>query len=178
MTRITGHDQETEMNGRTEVDSSPTSRTGGVRQIAPPPDLLDRATLVDVDYQDCFILDLGSSLSARTAEQWARAVLEEAPAPMRSALVAGWKGLGLRLGPLTSEEHVLGWLVRANDPDRLLLCADGRLGITGELLFERQVATLRFATFVRLDNPGAHAVWAGVRPVHERMVRQLLSRVA
>lgn len=177
MTSITGYNQETEMNERTEVDSGATVRPDGVRQITPPPDLLDKTTLVDVDYQDCFLVDVGPSLSARTAEQWARTVLEEAPAPMRRALVTGWKGLGLRLGSLTSTEHVLGWLIRANDPDRVLLAADGRLGITGELLFERQPDTLRFATFARLDNPAAQAVWAGTRPVHERMVRRLLSRV-
>lgn len=176
MSRIIGLEREPEMSRGAEVDFGLTD-PGGVHQITPPLDLLDRTTLVDVDYQDCFIVDVGPALCVRTAEQWARAVLEEASTPTRRALVTGWKGLGLRLGPLSSDKHVLGWLVRVNDPDWVLLAADGRLGITGELLFERRHDTLRFATFVRLDNPAALAVWAGTRPVHEQVVRQLLTRV-
>lgn len=89
MTRITGRSQETEMSKRAEADSGATDRPGGVRQIKPLPDLLDKTTLVDLDYQDCFVVDVGPSISDRTAEQWARTVLEEAPAPMRGAMVAG-----------------------------------------------------------------------------------------
>ena len=159
------------------VADSSSTEPAGVRQIDPPPDLLDRTTLVDVHYQDCFIVDLGQALSARSAEQWARAVFEDAPASTRNTLVNGWPLLGLRLGPLTSDEHVLGWRIRANSPDQVLLFADGSPDMVAELLIERRRDTLRFASFIALLSPSAHEIWVDVAPRHERTVRELLDEM-
>ncbi len=161
-----------------DADADATRRSDGVRQTAPSADLLARSTLAHVDYQDTFVVDVGSAALDRTAEEWARTVFEGAAAPVRAALVTGWQALGLRLGRLSSDQHVLGWALRCNEPDSALLAANGSLGISGELLFERQPDTLMFATFVRLDYAAASTMWATDRPVHERVVPQVLSRVA
>lgn len=149
----------------------------GVRQVAPPLDLLDATTLVSADYQDCFIVDVGPSLSDRSAEQWARAIFEDAPAATRDRLVTGWPLLGLRLGPLASDEHVLGWRIASNRPDRVLLTADGSPEMLAELLVERVHGGLRFASFVALLSPAAREVWGEVGPRHERTVRELLTEL-
>ena len=61
----------------------------------------------------------------------------------------------------------------------LLLGADGRLGLSGELLFERVGDDqLRFATFVRLDNTVARHTWAAIEPRHVETVQDLLTRIA
>jgi hypothetical protein len=72
---------------------------------------------------------------------------------------------------------VLGWRVRERTPDAVLLGAAGRLGLSGELLLERDGDTLRFATFVQLDGRAARLAWAGTERVHDAVVRTLLARV-
>jgi hypothetical protein len=117
----------------------PTPRPVGVHQIAPPSDLVAKTTLSDVSHRDCFIVDIDPSVSDRSAEEWARAIFEDAPAPTRDRLTTGWPLLGLQLGPLTSDKHVLGWTILTNSPDQVLLFADGSSGIVAELLIERPV---------------------------------------
>jgi hypothetical protein len=140
-----------------------------VRQIAVPPSVRALSTLDRVDYADAFLLEDGAE---RTPEQWARAVLEEAPAAVRSSLLSGWTSIGLKVGG--SDGSILGWRLRRSTPDHVLLAADSRIGMPGELLFKRQERGLLFATFVEHGNPAARAVWAGVEPVHVRIVRRLL----
>ena len=72
---------------------------------------------------------------------------------------------------------MLGWRVRESTPDAVLLGAAGRLGLSGELLFERDGDALRFATFVRLDGRAARLAWAATERVHDSVVRSLLARV-
>jgi hypothetical protein len=63
------------------------------------------------DYDDCFTAPRAAT-DDRTPEQWARAVFEGAPPPVRWFLVNGFRyGLGLRFGPQPSPEHVLGWAI-------------------------------------------------------------------
>lgn len=70
-------------------------------------------TLADPDYSAGFEVSLGAQ--ERPPEQWARITFEDAPLALRWFVVLGWKTiLGLRLGPLRSPDHVLGW----EDPDR------------------------------------------------------------
>jgi hypothetical protein len=150
--------------------------TDGVHQIAVPRGARARCMLARIDYEDAFLVDTGPARN-RTAEQWARAILEGAPIAVRSALVSGWSASGLRLGSLSSEEFVLGWEVRRSTPDRVLLAARSRFGLPAELLVERRTRRLLFATFVQHENPVARALWAGVEPVHGPVVRHVLARV-
>jgi hypothetical protein len=140
-----------------------------VREIAPPPAARTLSTLARVDYADAFLV---SATSDRTAEDWARAVLDRAPAEARAALRRGWFALGLRLG--SARSGVLGWELRRNTPDVALLGARSRLGMPAEVLFKREPDGLLFATFVQHRNPLVRAVWAGVAPGHRRVVRRLL----
>jgi hypothetical protein len=94
----------------------------------------------------------------------------------RNALSRGWSALGLRLGSTQPDRFVLGWEVRRSTPDVALLGASGRLGLSGELLFERQQHTLLFATFVQLENRIARALWARIAPRHRQVVRDLLEQ--
>ena len=48
----------------------------------------------------------------RSPEQWARAVLEQAPLARRNARLL-WRLMGLRLGPPHSPDHVQGWRIAA-----------------------------------------------------------------
>lgn len=128
-----------------------------------------------VDYADAFVLSTQKHPDW-TAETWARAVLEGAPAATRAELTAGWAALGL---PATnSSASVLGWVIRHRTSERVLLGRDSRIGMPGELLFERRADGLLFATFVHHRTPATRAVWAAVRRTHVRTVLELLDRAA
>lgn len=139
--------------------------------IAVPPAARELCTLSRVDYEDAFLVEVGA-VGERTAEQWARAVLEDAAAAVRSTLLSGWSALGLKLE--RADGSMLGWRVRHSSPDFVLLGAGSRFGMPGELLFKREREALLFATFVQQDNPAARALWARVESVHVRIVRRIL----
>jgi hypothetical protein len=143
-----------------------------VRQVAVPAAVRALSTLDRVDYADAFRVEL-EDVRSRTAEEWARAVLEDAPLAVRGQLLSGWSSLGLRVG----RGSVLGWHVRSSTPDVLLLGAGSRIGMPGELLFKRERHGLLFATFVRQGNPVARALWGRVERVHVATVRGLLGAV-
>jgi hypothetical protein len=146
-----------------------------VRQTVLPPGTRELSTLARIDYQDAFLVGTGPAQD-RTAEQWAREVLEGAPLSTRRALARGWSGLGLRLGPAQSDRHVLGWEIRRNDPDAVLLGARGRLGLCGELIFQRSACSLLYATVVQLENRVARGLWAAIESRHRRVVQGLLEQ--
>jgi hypothetical protein len=148
---------------------------GAVRQVAVPPAVRALSTLARVDYEDAFLLGTDGPRS-RTGEQWARAILEGAPATTRGALGWTWLALGLHLGSTRDPRLVLGWEVRRSSPDFVLLAAGSRLGLEGEVLCKRQRHGVLAATFVQLRTPIARAVWAGVAPGHRQVVRHLLER--
>jgi hypothetical protein len=78
-----------------------------VRQITPPPDTRMASTLGRVDYEDAFIVDVGSA-RARSAEQWIRMIIEDAPVSIRAKLIPAWTMIGLKLRLVGSDESVLG----------------------------------------------------------------------
>ena len=144
-----------------------------MRPIALPRDARALTTLSRVDYVDACRAE-APALQDRTAEQWARAMLEDAPPDARRALRWVWKGLGLKLGSTGNERLVLGWEVRLSSPEVALLGADSLLGLRGEVLLKRQSELLLFATFIQFQNPVARAVWSRVAPGHRQTVRNLL----
>src|SRR5438270_244333 len=113
-----------------------TARRGRVQQVAPPAEARARSTLAHVDYEDCFVTDV-PRVRDRTAEEWARAALEEAPAALRRSLRSAWRTLGMRVGPERGDGFVLGWSVRRSEPDVVLLGGTSRLGMQAEPLLER-----------------------------------------
>jgi hypothetical protein len=146
-----------------------------VTQIPVPPTAKARSTLDRIDYADAWLVDLGS-VTERTAEEWARLVLEDAK--VSNSLLTGWSSLGLKLDRSGSAQTILGWTIRESTPDHVLLAAGGRLGLSGELLFERRESRLHFSTFVRLGHPAARGLWAAIEPAHVRIVRGILEDAA
>jgi Protein of unknown function (DUF2867) len=146
-----------------------------VRQIALPQDARALGTMSRIDYEDAFAV---TADVRRSAEEWVRAVLYDAPPRVRRRLWLGWTALGLKLGPPSSSDRVLGWKVKHSDPDFVLLAADSWLGFRGELLFRREPDRLLFATLVQQTNPAVRVLWAAITPRHQRVVRSLLSHAA
>jgi hypothetical protein len=143
-----------------------------VSQIEPPPQARALSTFSQIDYADAFLADV--AVGQRSAEQLARLVLEDAPVAVRRRLQSGWTAIGLKLGRASEEGSILGWEIRRNTRDHVLLGAGSRIGMPGELLFMRHRDALLFATFVQQHNLIARTVWAGVEPVHVPFVRELL----
>jgi len=153
---------------------------GPVRQISVPLCAPALSELARIDYADTFLVDVDVDVDAvgeRTAEQWAREVLEGAPASMRRSMRSGWAAIGLKLDGAPPERCVLGWSIRRSAPEFVLLGAESRIGMPSELLFKCERAALLFATFVQQDNPIARGVWAATEPVHVPFVRKLLGAV-
>jgi hypothetical protein len=105
----------------TATRKHPTSSPATVSQIPLPADAMALSTLSRADYVDAFLVE---SDVERTPEQWISAVLQDAPPSVRTRLVSGWTGLGLKLGSPSSPRHVLGWNVHRSDPGFVLLTAD------------------------------------------------------
>ena len=148
---------------------------GTVRQVPVPSSVRALSTLSNISYADAFVLETGPTHD-RTGEQWARAILERAPAATRAAAIAAWSALGLRLRSTRSDQLVLGWELRRSAADFALLAASSPVGLLAEVLFKRRRETLLFATLVELKNPGARALWAGVAPAHRQGARYLLAQ--
>ena len=146
-----------------------------VERIEVPASLRELAELATIDYEDAFLVEPWP-VPVPAAEA-ARAVLADAPAELRAALLAGWSSLGLRLGAGVGPQ-ILGWRLRRAEAGVAVLAADSPLGIEAELAFARDGEVLLYATLVRLDSEGARAAWAEVEPFHPPMVRRLLERAA
>lgn len=148
-------------------------RARRVCQVEVPQSVTALSTLPRIDYADTFFVDVDPTVE-RTAEQWAREILEGAPQATRTRLLAGWSSLGLVIGRGQSSDRVLGWQVLRRAPDVVLLGAESRIGMPAQLLITKDGETLVFATLVRFANPVVRALWAAVRPAHLRTVRELL----
>jgi hypothetical protein len=153
-----------------QVDSAPT-----VTQTSLPIDARTLSTLPRIDYEDAFMV---TGVVEHSPRQWARAVIDDAPARVRARLFMGWLALGLKLGPPWSSRRILGWRVARAEPGWLLLRADSWLGLRGELLFRREPHGLLFATLVQQTNPAARAAWGRITDTHQHVVRSLLTHAA
>jgi Protein of unknown function (DUF2867) len=153
---------------------------GSARQVTVLPATRALSALSRVDYADAFLVETDAAQD-RTAEQWARATLEGAAGAGRklwSALsTAGLLPRARSEGPAQPDRFVAGWELRRSTPNIALLGASARIGLSAELLFVRQERGLLWATFVQQQNPIARALWAGLAPVHRRVVRHLIERV-
>jgi len=142
----------------TGVPDDPAERKAAarVREIPLPASALSFSTLRRIDYTDAFLLDCPQA-QQRTGEEWARAMLEEAPAATRTMLRRGWFALGVRLGRTDDRRLVLGWAIRERSPDFALLAARSLFGIDAEVLVRREPGALLVATLMQLNNPLARA---------------------
>lgn len=118
---------------------------------------------------------LVSGTDARPAEHWARATFEGAPRVLRTLIVAGWTaGLGLRLGPRPSPDHVLGWRIVTAAPDLIILRVQSVVVGTAHLVLRVAGPQVVLASFVHYEKRPARVVWSIVAPLHERIVPYLL----
>jgi Protein of unknown function (DUF2867) len=157
------------------VPDRPIASPGHVRRITVPPSARALSTLARVDYADAFLVEV-DRVGDRTAEQWVRAIFDEAPTHLRLRLWSAWLALGFRLSTPDANGCVLGWSVRESTRNCVVLGSNSSIGMPAELLLMRHERRLLFDTFVEQDNPIARAVWASVQPVHTRAVPWVLQQ--
>ncbi|MGK5637850.1 DUF2867 domain-containing protein [Streptomyces sp. URMC 126] len=146
------------------------------RRIPVPQPLAERPEFAGAHYASAFAIPVEDP-RARTPEQWARAVFEDAPAPLRPVLRLGWTSvLGLRMGPATgSAGHVLGWRIAGSTPDSLTVDGhSGRFATYNVVLV--QDGRVVWSTAVRFKGRAAGPLWSAARPVHHIVVPFLLRR--
>jgi hypothetical protein len=150
-----------------------------VRRVAVPQQIAASFARSTADYAAAFAVTTEAA-SARTTVQWARAVFEAAPAPLRWFMVFGWtRILGLRLGPRPSDDHVLGWAIADSDvvPGSTALIATSRfMRACNTVTIEG--STVTWVTLVHYSNAAARPLWALARPIHHLTIRFLLGRAA
>lgn len=118
------------------VGCGSTPVTAEVRQVDVPSSARALSTLARVDYCDAFLFDVGST-HGESAEDLIREILERAPLAVRTQLLSGWSAIGLKVGN-TENGSVLGWEVRRTVPDHVVLGAESRIGMPGELLLKKE----------------------------------------
>jgi hypothetical protein len=129
------------------------------------------------DYNDSFAAPRAAT-DERTPEQWARAVFEDAPQPVRWFLVYGFRyGLGLRFGPRSSPEHVLGWAIVDRSPDSVTIESRSWF-LTSRLVFQTETARVTQSTYVRYDRRIAAILWPPVSILHRQIVPRILRHAA
>lgn len=149
-----------------------------VRRVAPRAEARRVAGVRAADYSDGFLLDI-AALDLRAAQRWARATFEEAPEPVLRFLLVSWRlGLGLRLGPLSSPDHVLGWVIERRTSNTVVLRTESRLLGTTRLVWQVDGTDLRFTTLITFRHPASRLLWAPVAPLHRFIVARLLARAA
>jgi hypothetical protein len=137
---------------------------GPVRAIDP---------LTDPDYTDSFEVDM-SGAKPRSPEQWARATFEDAPVAMRWFLLLGWRvGLGLRLGPLRSPDHVQGWHIADRATSSVILELQSWF-LNCHLVFWLDDTRLVFSSSIRYERKIGAVIWPPVSIIHRRAVAYLL----
>jgi hypothetical protein len=142
---------------------------------ARPADPHDPGVLTEPDYLDATEWPGGDP--ARTAEDWARAVFEGAPGPVRTVLRLGWRwGLQLRLGPFPAAGHILGWPILESGPDRLVLGVRSAVLGPCRLVVEVDPDRMLLSTAIRYGHRFSRPVWTVVGPVHRVVTRLLVTR--
>ncbi|MEV0248427.1 hypothetical protein AB0H76_17650 [Nocardia sp. NPDC050712] len=136
-------------------------------------EMLAFSTLADIGHSDAHLLRTDRSAD-HSAEQWARAILEDVPAEVRVTLERAWKVIALSLAPVGAAHTIAGWSIAHTGPDYVLLQAESTFDFEGQLLFRRSEKGVLLATFVQFHDPAARAVWDRSLPSHLRFVRSLL----
>ncbi|MCX5199848.1 hypothetical protein OOK31_39280 [Streptomyces sp. NBC_00249] len=152
-----------------------TERVDGLPAVVQEPripaEISELGTITDPDYADLFTIAAGGGWSA---EQWARAVFEDALEPRKGRLV--WGGLlGLRLARGRSAESVAGWRITGRGDGWLRMSADGRL-ISAQLIVLADGERASVATFIGYHNGLAAFGWPRLSGVHRGALPGLLRR--
>jgi hypothetical protein len=136
-----------------------------------PEDVRSLITLAEPDHVDLFTIETPSA-EDHSAEEWARAILEQAPVSRRNAR-ALWRLIGLRLGPPGSPDHVQGWTIAARG-DNWLRLETASWYLTAQAVCLVEPGQVSISLSLRYDRPPAALVWAGIAGPHQRAVPVML----
>ena len=145
----------------------------GAVGVGVPAEVARLGVLDAIDYADAFAVQTpgGHPVSAR---RWVDVITGEAPRWLRTLVRTLQEHvLGLRLAPVTSGAHPLGWAVLAHDAETVVLGVEGGL-LTPRLVLTSHGRQLVIATLVRYDHPAARPLWAVLAPIHRAVARRLL----
>jgi hypothetical protein len=152
-----------------------TEATRRVRRTAVTNDVA--ASDQAADFVCAYEVDIASG-DERSAELWAREAWEGASAPLQWFMLAGWRFvLGLRLGPRSSSEHILGWSITRRSPDETVCQLRSRF-LSASNIFRRVNGRLVWSTHVTYYRPIARVIWLPVSLLHRPIVRIALRRAA
>ena len=127
-------------------------------------------TLASPDYVDLFTATT-SGATDKSAEEWARAALEDTPAGRSAPFL--WRLLGLRLGPTPSPDHVQGWKIADRGEDWIRIETTSWF-MTAHAVVQVDDRHVSVALFVRYDRPIAGHIWSPVSVMHRRGVPVIL----
>jgi hypothetical protein len=133
------------------------------------------STFAEPDHVDLFTV-AAPGATDHSPEEWARAVLEQAPVSQRNAR-RFWRQLGLRLGPPDSPEHVQGWKIAARGDDWLRI-ETASWYLTAQAVVLVEPAQVSLSLSLRFDRPPASLVWALASGPHQRAVPVMLRQAA
>lgn len=155
-------------------ENIPVSASVGMRNIPEAVRRLD--TMARPAYADLFTATT-SRATDRSAEEWARAALEDSPSGRSAPFL--WRLLGLRLGPTHSPDHVQGWKI-ADRGENWIRVETSSWFMTAHGVVQSGDGQLSLALFVRYDRPIAALIWPAVSVLHRRgvpaMLRQAVRR--
>jgi hypothetical protein len=128
------------------------------------------------DYADEFEL---TPTEERTAEQWARATLEQGPDALQAFVMFGWRAiLRLRLGPKSSEDHVAGWPILVRSPEIVVLGVESGAVGHARLTFRSAPTIVSASSNVSFEHRTGRALWSVAGLLHRRILPYLLSHAA
>jgi hypothetical protein len=148
---------------------SAVSSLVGVHDV--PDSVRALTTFDEPDYVDLFTVTMPRATDW-SAEEWARAVLEQTEVARRNARKL-WRLIGLRLGPPRSPDHVQGWKIAARG-DNWLRVETASWYLTAQAVCLVEPGQVSLSLSLRYDRPVAAAVWAGVSGPHQRAVPVML----
>jgi hypothetical protein len=137
------------------------------------------ADLSGLDYLDAFEL-VKPGRDDRTPEQLARIALDGLPPLARTAIRSVHRyGLGLRLSPTVSADHVLGWRIAESNESAVRLVAESFF-LSGMILVIRAgPGTAQLVTGLAYKRPLiARGVWFFIGPIHRHLAPSLMERAA
>lgn len=147
------------------------------RRIQLPDAIRAADTLPDPDFASAFEQPIAPA-PPRSAQTWARAVFEDAPAPMRWFMRAGWRfPLLFQLAPTGTPGHVLGCRIIRDEPEMVLLEQRSPL-MTAHNAVLVEPTRIVWATLVSYHRPLARPLWSVAVPIHHRTLPYLLGRCA
>jgi hypothetical protein len=127
-------------------------------------------TLASPDYVDLFTATTNGATD-KSAEEWARAALEDTPTGRSAPFL--WRLLGLRLGPTPSPDFVQGWKIADRGEDWIRIEATSWF-MTAHAVVLVDDGHVSVALFVRYDRPIAALIWPSVSVMHRQAVPVIL----